>query len=34
MLRKTPIDLVIVDRDPGGLDAAGVCRALRARSPS
>ena len=29
MLREAPVDLVIVDRDPGGLDAAGVCRALR-----
>ncbi len=25
-----PIDLVIVDREPAGVDAAGVCRALRA----
>ena len=28
-LEKTPADLVIVDREPGGEDAAGVCRALR-----
>jgi PAS domain S-box-containing protein len=26
---EAPADLVIVDREPGGRDAAGVCRALR-----
>ena len=29
-LDKLPADLVIVDREPGGLDAPGVCRALKA----
>jgi PAS domain S-box-containing protein len=29
-LEETPADLVIVDREPGGLDAPGVCRALKA----
>ena len=30
ILESEPIDLVVVDREPGdGLDAAGVCRALR-----
>jgi PAS domain S-box-containing protein len=29
-LEKEPADLVIVDREPGGLDAPGVIRALRA----
>ena len=29
-LDEEPADLVIVDREPGGLDAPGVCRALRA----
>jgi PAS domain S-box-containing protein len=28
-LDQEPADLVIVDREPSGLDAAGVCRALR-----
>ena len=28
-LTEEPADLVIVDREPAGLDAAGVCRALR-----
>jgi PAS domain S-box-containing protein len=28
-LDETPADLVIVDREPGGLDAPGVCRALK-----
>jgi PAS domain S-box-containing protein len=28
-LGEEPADLVIVDREPGGLDAAGVCRELR-----
>ena len=28
-LEEEPADLVIVDREPGGLDAPGVCRALR-----
>jgi PAS domain S-box-containing protein len=28
-LDQEPADLVIVDREPAGLDAAGVCRALR-----
>src|SRR5829696_836999 len=28
-LEDDPADLVIVDREPAGLDAAGVCRALR-----
>ena len=29
LLEREPSDLVIVDREPAGLDAAGVCRALR-----
>src|SRR4029079_12391449 len=29
LLEKEPSDLVIVDREPAGMDAAGVCRALR-----
>ena len=29
LLEREPADLVIVDREPAGLDAAGVCRALR-----
>jgi PAS domain S-box-containing protein len=29
-LDETSADLVIVDREPGGLDAPGVCRALKA----
>jgi PAS domain S-box-containing protein len=29
LLDAEPIDLVIVDREPGGLDAGEVCRALR-----
>ena len=29
LLEREPADLVIVDREPTGLDAAGVCRALR-----
>jgi PAS domain S-box-containing protein len=29
LLDAEPVDLVIVDREPGGLDAADVCRALR-----
>ena len=29
-LGETPADLLIVDREPGGLDARAVCRALRA----
>ena len=29
-LDKVTADLVIVDREPGGLDAPGVCRALKA----
>jgi PAS domain S-box-containing protein len=29
LLDAEPVDLVIVDREPGGLDTAGVCRALR-----
>ena len=28
-LEEDPADLVIVDREPGGLDVPGVCRALR-----
>ena len=28
-LDEAPVDLAIVDREPTGLDAAGVCRALR-----
>src|SRR3954451_14674498 len=28
-LEGEPADLVIVDREPAGLDAAGVCRTLR-----
>jgi PAS domain S-box-containing protein len=28
-LDETPADLVVVDREPGGLDAPGVCRALK-----
>jgi PAS domain S-box-containing protein len=28
-LEETPADLVIADREPGGLDAPGVCRALK-----
>ena len=28
-LTEEPADLVVVDREPSGLDAAGVCRALR-----
>src|SRR3954454_11029794 len=30
-LEDDPADLVIVDREPAGMDAAGVCRALRKR---
>jgi PAS domain S-box-containing protein len=29
-IEEEPADLIIVDREPGGLDAPGVCRALRA----
>src|SRR5215210_5384240 len=29
VLEDQPADLVIVDREPAGMDAAGVCRALR-----
>ena len=29
MLEEEPADLVIVDREPAGMDAAGVCRTLR-----
>jgi PAS domain S-box-containing protein len=29
LLDAEPVDLVIVDREPAGLDAAGVCRELR-----
>ena len=29
MLEQEPADLVIVDREPAGMDAAGVCRRLR-----
>ena len=29
-LGDEPVDLVVVDREPAGADAAGVCRALRA----
>ena len=28
-LDEDPADLVIVDREPGGLDVPGVCRRLR-----
>jgi PAS domain S-box-containing protein len=31
MLEDEPADLVIVDREPAGMDAAGVCRMLRKR---
>ena len=31
-LDEAPVDLAIVDREPSGLDAAGVCRALRGDS--
>ncbi|HKG65640.1 MAG TPA: PAS domain-containing protein [Solirubrobacteraceae bacterium] len=31
MLEDEPADLVIVDREPAGMDAAGVCRMLRER---
>src|SRR3954470_5821775 len=31
VLEREAADLVIVDREPAGLDAAGVCRALRKR---
>ncbi|HYI18454.1 MAG TPA: hypothetical protein VD836_07070, partial [Solirubrobacteraceae bacterium] len=30
VLAEEPVELVIVDREPAGLDAPGVCRALRA----
>src|SRR5262245_64756122 len=28
-LDDSPADLVIIDREPGGLDAPGVCRAMK-----
>jgi PAS domain S-box-containing protein len=31
LLEREPADLVIVDREPAGMDAAGVCRSLRER---